>query len=317
MAQLRARTDAGTRRAPRSRLSSPASAAIAARLGTAAMWCLVACGPLALLTTAVPHARPGPATSAGTSTAAATGTGPGGFAQLYVAAYLSSGGSQLQSFFPDAPDVTGQAGTRQVTATAVISAARVSPGYWSVMVAADEAAGTASRTAGLHDFLVSVLATGSPASGGTGNSSSQPAYVATALPAEVTAPATAAEPRLAYNTTIPVESGPLTGAVTQFLTAYLTGSGNLSRYLAPGAALSPVAPAPYASIHAVTVFSTNGQSATATPASGTHINVLAQVQATDPAGQQWPLTYALTLTAVAGQWDVAAIDPAPQLGPSQ
>ena len=319
IAHLRARTDAGTQRTPCGRLSSPASAAIAARLATVAMWCLVACGPLALLAAAVPHARSGPALQASTSAAAGSGIGPGGFAQLYVAAYLSSGtgGSQLQSFFPDAPDVTGQAAIRQVTATAVIGLAEVSPGYWSIIVAADEAAGAAGRAAGLHYFLVCVLATGSPASGGTGPQGSQPSYVATALPAEVTAPATAAEPQLAYNTTIPVASGPLTSAVTQFLAAYLTGAGNLSRYLAPGTTMSPVSPAPYASIQAVTVFSTGSQAATEAPRTATHIKVLAQVQATDLSGQQWPLTYALTFTAVAGQWDVAAIDPAPQLGPSQ
>jgi Conjugative transposon protein TcpC len=143
--------------------------------------------------------------------------------------------------------------------------------------------------------------------------------VATALPAEVATPAQAAEPQLAYNTTIPVESGSLTSAVTQFVTAYLTGSGNLSRYLAPGTALSPVSPAPYVSIRAVTVFSTSSQpgTATETPASGTRLRVLAQVEAIDSTGHQWPFTYALILTAVAGQWDVAAIDAAPQLGPSQ
>jgi hypothetical protein len=321
MRHLRARADGDTQRTARLWLSSPSSAAIAGHLATVAMWCLVACGPLALLAVAGSHTRSEPAASAGTSASASSGIGPGGFAELYVATYLAAGAgsSQLQSFFPDPPDITSQKGSRQVTATAVVSVTQVSPGYWSVIVATDEEANIAGHPAGLHYFLVPVLAAGSAASGGTGNSGSQPSYVATALPAEIAAPAQAAEPQLGYNTTIPVESRPLTSAVTQFLASYLTGSGNLSRYLAPGTNLSPVSPVPYASIQAVTVFSTGSQPTTTgePPASSTRLNVLAQVDATDKSGHQWPLTYALTLAAVAGQWDVAAIDPAPQLGPSQ
>ncbi|HXL92802.1 MAG TPA: hypothetical protein VN969_28045 [Streptosporangiaceae bacterium] len=92
-AHLRAQTAAGTRRTARRRLGSPTSAAIAGRLATVAMWCLVACGPLALLATAAQHATSGPEPSAGTSASAASGIGPGGFAQLYVAAHAAGASS--------------------------------------------------------------------------------------------------------------------------------------------------------------------------------------------------------------------------------
>jgi hypothetical protein len=72
------------------------------------------------------------------------------------------------------------------------------------------------------------------------------------------------------------------------------------------------------SLQAVSIYPQAGTSpdAAGAPAAGTRLRVLAQVQATDSAGGQWPLTYALTLTSVAGQWDIAAIDPAPLLGSS-
>lgn len=282
-------------------LTTLRGAAVAARVLTAVMWCLVACGPLAMVTAAVHHGKPGTSAPVTSSQGTSGALGAAGFAELYVVTYLRSGGtgSALQAFYPGLTDLTGQSGMRQVTTATVLGVTQVSSSYWSVLVAAGEA--TASgRSLGVHYFQVAVASSGS---------ASSPAYVATALPAEVAAPAQAAEPQLSYDTTVPVPSGPLTAAVSQFLAAYLTGSGNLSRYLAPGAALSPVAPAPYLATGSVTVYSPDG---TAHPGAAT-IRVLAQVQATDSAGDQWPLTYALIMTTVAGQWDIAALDPAPAL----
>jgi Conjugative transposon protein TcpC len=273
-------------------VSSPAGSAVTARLATAAVWFLVACGPLALITAVAGHRAPHSPVSE--QPQAPSALAPGGFAQMYVTAYLRTGGASLGAFFPSAPQPLGTPGKRQVSGTAVIAMSEVSPGYWSIIVAADEG------PSGVHYFTVPIAA-------GTVRGE----YVAAALPAETAAPGTATEPGLGYDTTTPVTSGPLTGAVTQFLAAYLTGQGNLSRYLAPGAAVSPVTPAPYASIQAVTVYARPGSTPGTPPASPAR--VLAQVQATDSAGQQWPLTYALTLAQVAGQWDVTAVDAAPAL----
>lgn len=269
-----------------------AGTALAARLGAVAIWCLVACGPLALLTVLASHPTSGSRSPAGPQQSEPAAD-PGGFAQLYVTAYLRNGGNGLTTYYPAAPDLTGTgtAAKRPVTETTVIDVLTVSPGYWSVTVAADE------ETSGLHYFEVPIA----------GNASSGQ-YAATALPAEVAAPSTAAEPGLGYDTTNPVAQSPLTTAVAQFLAAYLTGKGNLSRYLTPGTAINAVTPAPYEAIGTVTVYDTQPGTTT-----GNRTRVLAQVQAADSGGQQWPFAYALTLTQLAGQWDVAAIDPAPAL----
>lgn len=286
-------------------LGTTAGSAIGARAAAGAMWCLVACGPLALLAAAVPHGAQRETSTASQASSMLSAIGPGGFAQLYVAAYLRSGGTNVNAFFPDAPVAPAQGsqtGSRQVASTTVTAVTQVSPGYWSVTVAADEPTAP-GKDAGLHYFEVPV------ATSGSGHD-----YVATALPAEIAAPAVPAEPQAGYDTTTPVTSGPLSAAVNQFLSAYLTGSGNLSRYLSPGTALATPSPAPYAGIQAVTIYQQAGKSAgLGANAKTTTAKVLAEVQATDPTGQQWPLTYALTLTTVAGQWDVSALDPAPAL----
>jgi hypothetical protein len=273
-------------------LGTITGSALAAKAVTAAMWCLVACGPLALAATVLGHGGARTASPA-PNQATTTDIGPAGFAQLYVTAYLRSGGTDVNTYFPDA--TAGGPGTstgsRQVTGTVVTAVTQLSPGYWDVIVAADEPTAP-GRDAGIHYFQVPVTAGQTPGS-----------YAATAMPAEIAAPPAAAEPALGYDTTIPVTSGPETAAVTQFLNAYLTGSGNLSRYLAPGTMLTAPSPAPYQAIGPVTVYQQDSR-----PGS-----VLAQVVATGPAGQQWPLTYALTLTEAAGQWDIAALGPAPAL----
>jgi hypothetical protein len=273
-------------------LSATAGSALAAKAATAGMWCLVACGPLALAATVLGHGGTRTASPA-PNQATASNIGPAGFAQLYVAAYLRSGGTAVNTYFPDA--TTGGLGTntgsRQATATVVTNVTQLSPHYWNVIVAANEP-NAPGRDAGIHYFQVPVTAGQAAGS-----------YAATALPAEIAAPPVATEPALSYDTTNPVTSGPETAAVTQFFNAYLTGSGNLSRYLAPGTALTAPSPAPYQAIGSVTVYQQDSR-----PDS-----VLAQVVATDPAGEQWPLTYALTLTEAAGQWDIAGLGSAPAL----
>lgn len=270
--------------------TSLAKTAVAARVTTIAVWCLVACGPLALLTVAVSHAHTSSKTPTATTATGANPAGPAGFAELYVSVYLR--GASLTAFYPDAPQPTGQSGVT-FTAVTIAGVTETSPGYWSVTVAATEAAG-------IRYFMVAIDST-----------HAGPAYVATALPAAVAGPAEAAEPQLGYDTTVPIPSGVLTGTVTQFLAAYLTGSGSMSRYLAPGTTIGAISPAPYASIQATGIYTSSGQAPA--PSSGVTVRVLAQVQATDASGNQWPLTYALTVTAVAGQWDIAAIDPVPDL----
>jgi hypothetical protein len=135
----------------------------------------------------------------------------------------------------------------------------------------------------------------------TGNS-----FSVTGAPGVVAGPARATVPASPYQVT--VSDGDLTSAVGEFVAAYLTGAGEVDRYLAPGANLSAISPAPYTAA-AVQQVSAVEQTAAAeqVPGDGTKVHILAQVDAQDASGR-WPLAYELTLKARSGRWEVAALE---------
>ncbi|MFB8031742.1 hypothetical protein ACFC5Z_02045 [Streptomyces sp. NPDC056004] len=190
--------------------------------------------------------RPAPVVQASSSDVA----GPGGFAEMYVAAFLRAGeGSQdeLAAFYSGARDLElgGKPDAVQVGQIAAVRVGEIAPGrYWSVTVAArvlEPAASSASSSAGggqpvlrMRFFQVPVEA---DREGGP--------LAALALPAEVAAP-TGGTPQaeLAYGRPLPAQaSDPAVDTLSQFFAAYLSGSGELGRYLSPGTRLSPVRPA--------------------------------------------------------------------------
>ncbi|ROQ65206.1 conjugative transposon protein TcpC [Streptomyces sp. CEV 2-1] len=249
--------------------------------------------------------------------------GPGGFAELFVSAYLAAGeGSEdsLAPFLPTARDVTLTAapGAQRAQELAVVRVQEVSSGYWSVTVAARVAS---TRTTGtkakaekesgsaagsvLRYFQVPVRSSG----GG--------ALAAAALPAEVGAPLSGEAPSLAYRQSVPVPAtDPAGQTLSGFFAAYLAGSGQLDRYLSPGTALSPISPAPYARIEVAQVADTGTNdpgAQQAVPADGARRELLVQVAATDTAGQQRPLAYAIAIAARDGRWEIASAEGAPVL----
>jgi pyruvate/2-oxoglutarate dehydrogenase complex dihydrolipoamide acyltransferase (E2) component len=131
-------------------------------------------------------------------------------------------------------------------------------------------------------------------------------FTVTGAPGVVAGPARAEVPTSSYGVLVP--EGDLSLAVGQFLAAYLTGAGEVDRYLAPGVKLTAVSPAPYTAV-AVQQVSAAEQAAAAAqvPADGTTVRVLASVEARDTAGR-WPLGYELTLKARSGRWEVAAME---------
>jgi hypothetical protein len=98
------------------------------------------------------------------------------------------------------------------------------------------------------------------------------------------------------------------------LAAYLTGSGELDRYLSPSTHLSPVTPPAYSAL-AVDQVAVEGEQdgapLTTVPAGGTRLRVLVQLRATGTDGARVPLTYALTVQSRAGRWEIASLDGAP------
>ncbi|MFE5108351.1 conjugal transfer protein [Streptomyces sp. NPDC056663] len=296
-------------------------------------WGLLVLGPL-LSTFAYlsAPAQAGPAQKklAPTAPAATGAQGAAGFAQLFVASFISAGeGDQdkLAAYYPDATGLRleGASDRRRGEQLTVVRLRQTDEGIWSVTVAAritdtkpaakpvdghqadakDDAKAAAALA--MRYFQVPV-ATATTASGASG-------YSALAMPAEVAAPERIKTPGLVYGPMRPaLPADPRTQAVTEFLTAYLTGAGELDRYLAPGTHLAPVAPAPYTGI-AVDTLAIEGEKGTeqvtAVPDDGTTLRLLVALRATDHDEVRVPLTYALTLKARAGRWEIASLDGAP------
>ncbi|MER6678543.1 conjugal transfer protein [Streptomyces sp. NPDC000983] len=271
------------------------------RLSRMALWTLIAAGPaaLAVAVTSAPTtvAAASSAKPAAVRNAAATAD-PGGYAQVFVGAWLRSSTDDpsaaqarlAQSMAPDVglPDPAGDAHSVPESVTAVRSAQRGS-GAWSVTVAAQYADGS------VRYYAVPVAADRAGAS-----------FTVTGAPAVVAGPGRAESTRSSYGVSVP--EGDLSAAVGEFLAAYLTGAGEVDRYLAPGVNLTAVSPAPYTAATVQQVSAAQEVAASElVPADGTKVRVLAQVEARD-SGARWPLAYELALSARSGRWEVSALE---------
>ncbi|MCX4826269.1 conjugal transfer protein [Streptomyces sp. NBC_01142] len=271
------------------------------RLSRLAVLTAIAAGPIALgvaitsTPTVVEAATPTKPTAVRTAGVTAD---PAGYAQLFVSAWLRSSADDArsaqarlaQSMAPDVelPDPAAGAQSKPESVTAVRSAQREG-GTWSVTVAAQYADGSVRYYA----VLVAV-----DRSGGS--------FTVTGAPGVVAGPARAEAPTSSYGVSVP--EGDLSSAVGEFLSAYLTGAGEVSRYLAPGVKVSAVSPAPYTTVTVQQVLAVDeAAAAEQVPADGTEVRTLAQVEARDEDGR-WPLGYELVFKARSGRWEVAALE---------
>jgi hypothetical protein len=225
-----------------------------------------------------------------------------GFAELFVAAFLSAddGAAPALSGFVDARwlQVVEQGGWSAVR-TVSLGARELAPGYFAVTVAAEvlardtDSGAAAGVPVGLRFFTVGVVDTAS-------------GWVAVGPPALVAAPPTSTRPDLLVRRFDGLrEVGGLEEAVTRFLAAYLTGEGELDRYVTPGSALTVVQPPPFVAVEILDA----GSVATGDGAR----QVIAVVQGTDEAGRSQVLQYALAAAPRDGRWEVAELLPAPSL----
>lgn len=280
------------------------------RAAAAALWILVASGPLLGLAALGRH----PAAASAPTTAAATAdsaTGPAGVAQLYLQAYLEAGSGtedSVRAYLPGFPALSNAAGAHTAQSITALSCTAVSPGVYSVQLAAHVllSRGSAWNDDGEHYFQIPIAASTEAAAG----------YLALALPAEIAAPrALQQPPASAYSDTdAPTSGTALSDTVAHVLLAYLTGTGELARYTPASSPLTAIAPAPYTQV-TLTSLATDATAQAdqqpAAPAPGTLRHVLATISAIDASGGTWPLDYALTLTVSGGQWQVTALEPAP------
>ncbi|MGA5284885.1 conjugal transfer protein [Streptomyces griseoincarnatus] len=271
------------------------------RLSRLALFTAIAAGPIALAVavtsgpaaaTAAAPDRPAPV-----RTAAVTAD-PAGYAQVFLDAWLRSSADEAgsaqarlaQSLAPDValPDPAADAQSKVRSVTAVRSVQRDGDA-WAVTVAVQYADST------VRYFAVPVAADRPSVS-----------FTVTGAPGVVAGPARTALPASPYTVSVPSD-GALASTVGEFLGAYLTGTGGVDRYLAPGVKLAPVSPAPYTSVTVREVSAVEeGAADEPVPADGTKVRVQVQAEARDDAGR-WPLAYELALTARSGRWDVAAL----------
>ncbi|MFJ8133369.1 conjugal transfer protein [Streptomyces hydrogenans] len=292
-------------------------------------WVLLLAGPVlgawALL--AGPEAVRAEVASERPAAVAVDSSGPGGFAELFVTAYLEAeeeqAGDVLAAFMPGAGPATlsGGGGGQVVEQAAAVRVRAVSAGYWAVTVAArvrpaeppakpnrSETDVEAEATVGLRYFRVPVR------SGASGE------LAAVALPAEVDALPAGQAPELGYGQSAePSAADPGVRTLQGFFTSYLAGGGEVDRYMPPGSKLTPITPAPYASarVERVAEYGTHAPGAAfpegAPIPEGTRRRLLVDVAAADRAGVERPLTYAVALKARDGRWEVEAVEAAPLL----
>ncbi|AZQ39976.1 conjugal transfer protein [Streptomyces cyaneochromogenes] len=294
------------KQASTSQATAPVAAGVAlrgmrrrVRLSRLAVWSVIAAGPAAL-GVAVASSPTGVEAAAvakpATVRSAAASADPGGYAQLFVSVWLRSSADDAesaqarlaQSMAPNVELPEAAAGAQAPQGVIAVRSARRAGGTWSVTVAAQYADAT------VRYYAVPVVA------GRTGGS-----FAVMAAPAVVAGPGRAEVPASPYR--VRVAGGELASTVEEFLAAYLTGAGEVGRYLGPGTVLPALSPAPFARVTVRQVLAVEESSGDGrVPADNTTVRVLAQVEARDEGGR-WPLGYELCLTARSGRWDIAAL----------
>jgi hypothetical protein len=269
------------------------------RLGRLGVWGAVAAGPIALavaVATPATVVRAAPATKP-TTVKTTVSANPSGYATVFLGAWLRSrAGAETtaqarlaQSMAPDVdlPETT-DAQPEPESVVAVRSAQQTGTA-WSVTLAAQYANGS------VRYYTVPVAADSAGFS-----------FTVTGAPGVVAGPSRVQVPKPSYAVTVP--EGDLSSAVGEFLAAYLTGAGEVDRYLSPGVKLAAVSPAPYTAVAVQQVLAVEeAAAAEQVPADGTTVRVLASVEARDASGR-WPLAYELTLKARSRRWEVAALE---------
>jgi Conjugative transposon protein TcpC len=251
-----------------------------------------------------------PGNSAPTTDSTATVVGnaqlAGAFAQEFVTTYLTTVEGQtdrLAKFIDSSGPLHLSKSPRDVSDPAVVYLRRT----------------VATEHIEVWAVTVSVRLSGSPQDAGSGTGGRQYYGVAVSLaggalralapPALVDAPPTGPDLTTAYEGPCAAET-PLATAVSGFLSAYLAGSGDLTRYTTANAGIVALQPAPFTKLESVAVVSDD----TGCGAERSTVRALVTVTPRDRAGALSTLAYPLTMTRTDGQqWQVQSMDVVPAL----
>ena len=129
------------------------------------------------------------------------------------------------------------------------------------------------------------------------------------LPAPISMPAISSAPQLGYSSR--VANRELEATVADFMTAYLTGQGDVTRYVSPSVTINAITPA-YWTDAAVRSLASAEEVPDRTPTAGQTAQVLADVDLTRDTTTK-PAQYVLDLTVRDGRWEIASLNSAPTL----
>ncbi len=276
---------------------------LAIRAVQVVLWMLVISGPVAAVLVANQVSSIGDRLD----TLSATGdvevppdtSGAEGFAELFIAAYLTAGEDTIDALdlFLDDVALDGvEAGSWRVVRTTSLGAQEVSPGYYAVVVATEVVATgpeSGDQPVGVRYFSVGVVETT------TG-------WVVVSLPALVPRPARVTAPDLLIGRFDGLDSAPgLEEMLPRFLAAFLTGAGELTRYASPSSPIVAVQPPPFTDVDVLR------SGLVGIPGGLTEVAVL--VRGTDADGRTQILEYALVVEQRDGRWEVSRLLPAPTL----
>lgn len=277
---------------------------LAARAATVSLFACLALGPIGFATGALSLAQAGSAPEAQQQVQADHANDQavvGEFAQRVVVTWLGATQEHPEVLLSLVKDAQLSTLPRSPFTTRDITLARITQvgGTWSVTVAATVT--DARKITARRFYQVPVrLADGTVS--------------ALTLPAPVSPPPVEAASTDAYREQLDA-TGPQGQTVTQFLAAYLTGAGDVGRYLTPGISLEALSPAPYTAIRVDDLRADTATDPDRAPRDGQRLRVLATATAVVTEQQSSGVAYALTITARAGRWEITAIDSTPAYTP--
>lgn len=279
--------------------------AAATKAATLGLWAFLACGPAALVLALMSGSDqiPVAASTANADQQSAAGrVAVSAFAEDFVTTWLSTRAGQEQRlgrFVGGASSISLPERPWTVTNTATAAASQESDDLWAVTIAASV---KGQRGAPVRRYFQV------PIKFSAGD------LVAQSLPAPVPSPPLAAPAALDYPYRANM-NGPVALAAQDFLSALITGNGDVSRYIAPTAFIEAIAPPPYTrlTIETVRIDQNLEEDLSADVPQGAQLRLLVDATARDTKITEISVQYALTMSARDGRWEVAQIDPVPML----
>ncbi|WP_104056277.1 MULTISPECIES: conjugal transfer protein [unclassified Arthrobacter] len=129
------------------------------------------------------------------------------------------------------------------------------------------------------------------------------------MPAPVSVPAVGDAPQLGY--TSRVANKEIQATVADFMTAYLTGQGDVTRYVSPETTISAITPAYWTQAKVKTIQSVS-EVEDGTPVAGQTAEVLVDMNLTRDTTTK-PAQYVLSLKVRDGRWEIQSLNSAPAL----